>query len=160
LYDDVEADIAWARVALEQEPDAINLWIGNSRSVTALHRDNYENVYCQITGSKHFVLLPPIAMPCVNERMLKPATYIVRCVCALRDFSNVFEQRKMNQDHQSGVDSSEGLIIAPDTDAEPVPSAVWDPDKPTENSTPFSKLTKPMHVDLDPGDMLYLPALW
>ena len=71
-----------------------------------------------------------------------------------------FEQRKMNQGHQPGVDSSEGFIIAPDTDAEAVPFAVWDPDKPAENSTPFSKLTKPMHVDLDPGDMLYLPALW
>jgi len=82
LYDDVEADIAWARVALEQEPDAINLWIGNSRSVTALHRDNYENVYCQIMGSKHFVLLPPIAMPCVNEQMLQPATYAV-CTLSL-----------------------------------------------------------------------------
>jgi peptidyl-lysine (3S)-dioxygenase / protease len=66
----------------------------------------------------------------------------------------------MNQGHQSGVDSSEDLIIVPDTDAEPVPFAVWDPDKPAEHSTPFSQLTKPMHVDLDPGDMLYLPALW
>ena len=94
LYDDVEADIAWARVALEQEPDAINLWIGNSRSVTALHRDNYENVYCQIMGSKHFVLLPPIAMPCVNEQTLQPATYVVRCFCALRDFADVIRTAK------------------------------------------------------------------
>jgi jumonji domain-containing protein 7 len=71
-----------------------------------------------------------------------------------------FEQRKTNQDHQPGVNSSGGLIIGPDMDAEAVPFAVWDPDKPAENSTPFSKLTKPMHVDLDPGDMFYLPALW
>lgn len=71
-----------------------------------------------------------------------------------------FEQQKINQGHQPGVDSSEGLIIAPDTDAEAIPFAVWDPDKPAENSTPLSKLTKPMQVDLDPGDMLYLPALW
>lgn len=51
LYSDVETDIPWARVALGQGPDAINLWIGNSSSVTALHRDNYENIYCQIVGS-------------------------------------------------------------------------------------------------------------
>jgi jumonji domain-containing protein 7 len=94
LYDDVEADIVWARVALEQAPDAINLWIGNSRSVTALHRDNYENVYCQIMGSKHFVLLPPIAMPCVNEQMLQPATYVVRYLCASGDFADVFRTAK------------------------------------------------------------------
>ena len=51
LYSDVETDIPWARIALGQSPDAINLWIGNSNSVTALHRDNYENIYCQIIGS-------------------------------------------------------------------------------------------------------------
>ena len=51
LYSDVETDIPWARIALGQSPDAINLWIGNSNSVTALHRDNYENIYCQIVGS-------------------------------------------------------------------------------------------------------------
>jgi len=78
LYKDVEPDIAWARIALQQEPDAINLWIGNSRSVTALHRDNYENIYCQIIGRKHFVLLAPVETPCINERMLTPATYVVR----------------------------------------------------------------------------------
>jgi len=43
--------------------------------VTALHRDNYENIYCQVIGNKHFVLLPPIEAPCVNERILPCATY-------------------------------------------------------------------------------------
>jgi jumonji domain-containing protein 7 len=85
LYADVEANISWARIALQADPDAINLWIGNSCSVTALHRDNYENVYCQIIGSKRFVLLPPIAMPCVNEKMLRPATYAVRCIWPFSD---------------------------------------------------------------------------
>lgn len=76
LYKDVDKEIPWARIALGgRDPDAINLWIGNSRSVTALHRDNYENIYCQIIGSKHFVLLPPTEMACINEKMLPCATY-------------------------------------------------------------------------------------
>lgn len=76
LYKDVDKDISWAKFAFGgQEPDAINLWIGNSRSVTALHKDNYENIYCQIIGSKHFVLLSPLETACVNERMLPCATY-------------------------------------------------------------------------------------
>ena len=76
LYKDVDQDISWAKIAFGgQEPDAINLWIGNSRSVTALHKDNYENIYCQIIGSKHFVLLSPLETACVNERMLPCATY-------------------------------------------------------------------------------------
>ena len=75
LYDDVEKDIPWARIALDRQPEAINLWLGNSKSVTGLHRDNYENVYCQIIRCKHFVLLPPIEAPCINEQVLPCATY-------------------------------------------------------------------------------------
>ena len=77
LYKDVAKDIPWARIALGQDPDAINLWIGNSRSVTALHKDNYENIYCQVIGSKHFVLIPPLEVACVNERQLPSATYAI-----------------------------------------------------------------------------------
>ena len=61
-------------------PDAVNLWIGDSRSVTSVHSgeenktsymlmtnhvngpfvlDPYENVYCVIRGKKIFTLFPP-----------------------------------------------------------------------------------------------------
>ena len=62
-----------------QTPDAANLWIGNSKSITSLHHgiiikhklyhclicyeDYYENLYCQIRGIKRFHLFPPIAYP-------------------------------------------------------------------------------------------------
>jgi jumonji domain-containing protein 7 len=71
----VPTDIPWARIALEQSADAINFWLGNERSVTAMHRDNYENVYVQVVGRKHFVLLPPIEQPCVNELELAQYRY-------------------------------------------------------------------------------------
>ena len=70
-------DIDWARIALQQEPEAINLWLGTERSVTALHKDNYENVYVQVIGQKHFVLLPPIEGPCVNETVMPQGVYEV-----------------------------------------------------------------------------------
>ena len=76
LFSHVEKDIPWARIALQEEPEAINLWIGNSRSVTALHKDNYENIYVQIRGEKHFTLLPPLTYACVAERGLAPASYV------------------------------------------------------------------------------------
>ena len=41
-----------------------------------------------------------------------------------------------------------------------VPFAIWDPDKPEENATRYSKLAEPMRVTLEEGDMLYLPAMW
>ena len=76
LFSHVEKDIPWARIALQEDPEAVNLWIGNSRSVTALHKDNYENIYVQIIGEKHFTLLPPLAYACVAERELTPASYV------------------------------------------------------------------------------------
>ncbi|OIW29810.1 phospholipase A2 [Coniochaeta ligniaria NRRL 30616] len=137
LADDVPRDIPFARIALQKDPDATNLWIGNSRSVTALHKDNYENIYAQILGRKHFVLLPPVCHPCVNERRLTPATYV-------RD------------------DGGAGLELKEDDggQAETVPFATWDPDFPERNATAYSSLAKPITVTLDPGDFLYLPAMW
>ena len=130
LYEDVEPDIRFASIALQREPDAINLWIGNDQSTTALHRDNYENIYCQILGSKEFVLLPPVETACVNEQFLPGATY------------------------------NACMEIIPDDPPLPIPSAIWDPDRPKENPTRFSHLSRLMRVTLHSGDMLYLPACW
>jgi hypothetical protein len=44
--------------------------------VTALHKDNYENLYIQICGEKKFCLVPPLAYACVAERELRPASYV------------------------------------------------------------------------------------
>ncbi|KAF5585211.1 phospholipase [Fusarium pseudoanthophilum] len=133
LFSDVQKDIPFARIALDKSPDAVNLWIGNSKSVTAMHKDNYENIYVQILGRKHFVLLPSLCHPCVNEQPLKPATYT----------------RKENS-----------MELKMDPDDETVPFAIWDPDKPEHNATKFSHLARPLRVTLNPGDMLYLPAMW
>lgn len=133
LFSDVQKDIPFARIALDKSPDAVNLWIGNSKSVTAMHKDNYENIYVQVLGRKHFVLLPSLCHPCVNEQPLRPATY------------------------KRGDD---GLQLVMDSDDEAVPFAIWDPEKPEQNATRFSHLAKPLRVTLNPGDMLYLPAMW
>ncbi|KAI0490662.1 cupin-like domain-containing protein [Xylaria cf. heliscus] len=148
LFSQVEKSIAFARIALQRDPDAINMWIGNSRSVTALHRDNYENIYVQIAGCKHFVLLPPMFQPCVNEKDLEPATYI-------------------RSQGEEGLKKGDDLILrmdeAVDDDSERptrVPFATWDPDTPEVRATSYSHLAEPMRVSLEPGDMLYLPAMW
>lgn len=138
LFSQAQRDIPFARIALQREPDAINLWIGNSRSVTALHKDNYENIYVQIRGRKHFVLLPPLCYPCVNEQPLRPATY------ARRDELG-----------QGGLE----LRLDDDSD-EDIPFATWDPDRPDMNGTMYSSLARPVRVTLGPTDMLYLPAMW
>lgn len=141
LFPDCPPTIPFARIALQRPPDAINFWLGNSHSVTALHKDNYENIYVQVIGRKHFVLLPPVEAACVNERECVSATYV---------------QRKSDSDEHG----KEGFDVVPDADGGTVPFATWDPDEPELNQTPFSRLSRAMRVTLDPGDMLYLPALW
>ncbi|ORY71850.1 putative phospholipase [Pseudomassariella vexata] len=132
LFSEVEKSVPFARIALQKEPDAINMWIGNSKSVTALHRDNYENIYVQIAGQKHFVLLPALCQPCINEQELRPATYV-------RD--------------------GNGLTLQLE-EGDNVPFATWDPDEPAEKTTRYSSLARPVRLTLNPGDMLYLPAMW
>ncbi|KAF2278567.1 Clavaminate synthase-like protein [Westerdykella ornata] len=148
LFSDLPSSVPFARIALQKPPDAINFWLGNSYSTTALHKDNYENVYVQVLGKKHFVLLPPVEAPCVNERAILSATY--RPV-----------PEALSSTPATG-DPSLSATVVPHID-EPLtytPFCTWDPDVPHRNTTPFSSLSQPIRVTLEPGDMLYLPALW
>jgi jumonji domain-containing protein 7 len=107
-----------------------------------LHKDPYENIYVQVLGKKHFVLMAPVEPACINERLHPAATY-------------------QPLDLADEVDLTE-IKLHPALDEPPakIPFAVWDPDTPERNPTPFSHLSRPIRVTLDPGDMLYLPALW
>lgn len=90
----------------------------------------------QVVGQKHFVLLPPIEQPCVNEQNLARARYA------------------------PDADGSDELVITIDHEAEAVPVATWDPEEPEKRCSEYSKLSKPLTVTLRAGDMLYLPAMW
>lgn len=131
----------------------MNLWLGDDRSTTALHKDNYENIYVQIRGQKHFVLMPPVEMPCVYEQLLHRGRYVPR--------------PHPNAENESGKADRNGrqsgdcdLEIQLDASADLVPIAIWDPDEPEQHPTAYSHLAKPLRVTLREGDMLYLPSMW
>ena len=109
-----------------------------------MHRDNYENIYVQVLGQKHFVLLPPLCQPCVNEQPLPQYNYTRR--------GNGLVLVPEEQDPEAQQEGDEGDNT--------VPFAVWDPDASDTNTTAYSGLAEPMRVTLNPGDMLYLPAMW
>ncbi|OQO14552.1 hypothetical protein B0A48_01431 [Cryoendolithus antarcticus] len=136
LLADVPPDVPFATEALQQPPDAQNFWLGNHRSTTALHKDNYENIYVQIIGQKHFVLLPPVEVACANEQPVTRARYVPA----------------------SGETGK--LVIDVDEVAEAVPTPTWDPDEPNVRATAYSELSRPLRVTFEAGDMFYLPAMW
>ncbi|KFW63763.1 Cytosolic phospholipase A2 beta, partial [Pygoscelis adeliae] len=77
LVCDVQPDIPWMSEALGKKPDAVNFWLGESAAVTSLHKDHYENLYCVISGEKHFLLHPPSDRPFIPYDLYQPATYQV-----------------------------------------------------------------------------------
>ncbi|XP_036094163.1 bifunctional peptidase and (3S)-lysyl hydroxylase JMJD7 isoform X2 [Rousettus aegyptiacus] len=75
LLPDLEPHVPWASEALGKMPDAVNFWLGEAAAVTSLHKDHYENLYCVISGEKHFLLHPPSDRPFIPYELYIPATY-------------------------------------------------------------------------------------
>ncbi|KAI0485913.1 hypothetical protein KFK09_029432 [Dendrobium nobile] len=141
LMADVPASIAFAHVALDRKPDAVNFWLGDGASTTALHRDNYENIYAQIRGKKHFLLMAPVIAPCVEERSLPLARY-----------ENCGDGGDEKADY--------GMKAVVQQPVQYVPVPTWDPLKHSKPPNSLGEHLTTYKVDLEEGDMMYLPAMW
>ncbi|KAJ7771368.1 cupin-like domain-containing protein [Mycena maculata] len=129
---DIPSEIPWCTATFGKPPDAVNLWIGNHRSVTSIHSDPYENIYTVVRGSKQFTLLPPTEGCCVRERMYPHGTWT-------RQIPNA------------------ALTIAPSPDVPPIRwASVIDPDIPG-NLPPDAH---PIRITVNEGETLYLPPGW
>ncbi|KAH9999322.1 cupin-like domain-containing protein [Russula vinacea] len=130
---DVPAEVPWCSKALGRRPDAVNIWIGDSRSVTSIHSDPYENIYHVARGSKTFLLLPPTEGWCLKERLYPHAAY----------------ERE-----------SEGspLLLKPSPSTKPPVrwSSILHPERP--GSLPDT--SHPIIIRVEAGETLYLPAGW
>ncbi|XP_073442730.1 bifunctional peptidase and (3S)-lysyl hydroxylase JMJD7 isoform X5 [Dendrobates tinctorius] len=134
LIGDVESHIPWMSEALGKRPDAVNFWLGESAAITSLHKDHYENLYCVISGEKHFILHPPSDRPFIPYETYQPVTYRV-------NEDGTFEV--IDQEH-----------------ADKVPWIPVDPLEPDLSLYPAYGETRPLHVTVKAGEMLYLPSLW
>lgn len=108
-------------------------------SVSSLHRDYYENLYCVTHGTKEFHLFPPIAQPFLGERSVAPATY---------------EMIKPS------VTEAALWQVSLEPDA---PEVVWcnvDPATNASSETNASLSRLGLHGEVTRGQVLYLPAQW
>lgn len=64
------------------------------------------------------------------------------------------------QNEAAGEIRKQELVPLPDDPPSSIPVATYDPDTPELHKTPYTHLLRPMRVELNEGDMLYLPALW
>lgn len=150
LAADVPPAVPLGVEAFGNDPEAVNLWIGDFRSTSSCHKDHYENLYVVVRGEKVFTLLPPAAIPFLYERKCPPARFA----------------------RPTAVDVAAAYHGPP---LEPVPEAVDE-----DGRQPAHVAWIPVDVgaaeaaslfpDFDPalavevrvraGEMLYLPAMW
>ncbi|XP_076115665.1 bifunctional peptidase and (3S)-lysyl hydroxylase Jmjd7-like [Mytilus galloprovincialis] len=134
LLKDVDSGISWGTEAFGKEPDAVNFWMGDSRAVTSMHKDHYENLYCVVKGWKKFILIPPTDQPFVPYELYDPAVYV-----------------------QNGNGS---FTIKPTDSSDKVPWIAIDPLNPDLALHPEYQKASPIEVTVNEGEMLYLPSLW
>ncbi|XP_030574366.1 bifunctional peptidase and (3S)-lysyl hydroxylase JMJD7 isoform X1 [Archocentrus centrarchus] len=131
LTADLEPQIPWMSTALGKFPDAVNFWLGEENAITSMHKDHYENLYCVVSGEKHFILLPPTDRPFVPYGLYGQAVY-----------------------HQRDDGEFE---VFDQNDSERVP---WIPLDPDLERYPQYRQAQPLHCSVKAGEMLYLPSLW
>jgi peptidyl-lysine (3S)-dioxygenase / protease len=74
LLSDLPSNFDFAEDVVGQ-PDARNIWIGDERSVTSIHRDPYENLYLVLRGSKTFSLWSPVDEASMPIKMVRTGRY-------------------------------------------------------------------------------------
>ena len=147
---------SWAEAAFGCPPEAVNLWIGNERSVTSFHKgrlvfsvdrfspscmsdaDHYENIYVVVEGAKRFLLMPPCAENRLHFRSYPHAVY---------------------------QPNAEGRLVARLTS--PRKDVIWSPVEPDASDAAkkwprFASPNQPppLTCTVHKGELLYLPSLW
>ena len=158
-------DLPWApwRAA---DADAVNLWVGDERSLTSCHKDHYENLVAVVLGEKIFRINAPAEALWVYEREVAAGRF----------------RQDAGGDWRIDVDGAPGVTVAGERRpagwrwlhrgaAEPLAAALrgarrqpWifaDPWQPVAALTPlFSLYADTQEVRVAAGDVLYLPPLW
>ena len=117
--------------------DMKNIWFGNGKTLGKLHFDAYDNLLCQISGSKNLLISPPYNNSHFYEGHLREA------VLSLTDLYSPIE-RKMD-----GLSQTTAMVMSP-VDIKNINSSRF----------PLFEKARFMNCTINPGDVLYLPSFW
>lgn len=122
--------------------EAVNLWMGDERSVTSAHKDHYENLYAVLRGEKVFHLCPPSDILWMHQTAFPTAAYRMECTST-------------GAAHWS---------VALEKEADGTPRMTswipFDMSAPDLQTYPLATHLHVQEVRVRPGEVLYLPALW
>jgi jumonji domain-containing protein 7 len=155
LAAEVPPFIEIAKEAFGNQPDAVNIWIGDERAVSSMHKDHYENMYCVVKGRKHFTLLPPAAIACLYETTYDSARYQHQTTSA---YVSSDEPCTHAFHTKFPAFSSWNIVMEPSKDKTP-----WVPVDPFAidiSKYPLARHLKPIECIIEEGEILYLPAMW
>ena len=144
--------------------DALNLWIGDGRSTSSLHKDPYDNLYAVVRGTKLFYLYPPPDVLWLYERSYPVARYVrhhaagcpaaaaVAAACTPHCTWSLAPQAAGGGDGGSGSGNmarTRWLTVNPQA----APTAHGD-------DLPLASRATPYCAAVAAGEVLFLPALW
>lgn len=135
------------------QPEAINLWIGDERSVSSLHKDHFENLYLVVSGEKTFTLLPPTDILYMPEEEFPCLKYRIVSETNSDNASEVFKLR--DTEHFQLQLTKEGV---------PSDRLTWIPLDPNDpdvcSKHPKFQHTHPIQCTVRAGEVLYIPSMW
>lgn len=143
-------------------PDAVNLWIGDERAVSAMHKDHYENLFYVLNGEKVFHLCPPSDAPFLYEQEILSGRFEVsndpkdEPKSGARKWSVVLDRVEKDNDDTKSSNKEYSRVHWIATDLFGNHSDRTEQDK----DFPLSKYAHPITVRVKAGELLYLPSLW
>mmetsp|Transcript_9416 Transcript_9416/g.12297 ORF Transcript_9416/g.12297 Transcript_9416/m.12297 type:complete len:347 (+) Transcript_9416:72-1112(+) len=140
MMNEIGENITIAHEAFGNDPEAVNIWIGDERSVSSMHKDFYENMYCVVRGEKVFHLLPPCAQPFLYEKEYQEAHY--QYESNKRNWTIEMEDTKVPW---SPIDPVQVLEQREDNKRYPLAAEIRE---------------LVMKATVRAGEVLYLPSMW
>mmetsp|Transcript_26708 Transcript_26708/g.62417 ORF Transcript_26708/g.62417 Transcript_26708/m.62417 type:complete len:485 (+) Transcript_26708:132-1586(+) len=151
-------------------PDAVNLWMGDERAVSAMHKDHYENLFYVLSGEKVFGLCPPSDAPFLYEREVTSGRFR-----ASMPKNESFSSTGNGDEQESDQQRQWSVVLDRDENDDSttkyskvhwIATDLFGKDFSGNNQInpseefPLSRYAHPITVHVKAGELLYLPSLW